>query len=104
MLKGSVDFTPVEPSKNLSVAVRLVEVSTSTPIVLSEQTIAAKGNPPVPFEINYRAEDIEPPKRAQLEVRVSVDGRLKYYNVNAYPVSLANAGETVQVWVVPIRS
>ena len=103
VLHGTVDFHPIPPLGKTSVLVRMVDVTNDDPIVIGETTVQAAGAPPVPFTINYKASDIEPPKRVQLVVRVSVDGKLRYYNIDSYAVSPMNADRTVRVWVTPVR-
>ncbi|OIR18702.1 hypothetical protein GALL_10420 [mine drainage metagenome] len=103
VLHGTVDFHPLPPLGKTSVLVRMVDVTNDDPIVIGETTVQAAGAPPVPFTISYKASDIEPPKRVQLVVRVSVDGKLRYYNIDSYAVSPMNADRTVRVWVTPVR-
>jgi uncharacterized lipoprotein YbaY len=71
------------------------------PVVLGEQKIPNPGTPPVPFRIEYRAEDTVLRHGLNIEARISVGGKLRFYNVNSYAVTLANAAEPHEVWVNP---
>ncbi len=100
---GTVDFHPVAPFGKMSVLVRLVDVTNSDSVVLGEQSITSAPKPPVAFSITYSADAIVPPKHVQLEARVAIDGKLRYYNLDAYPVSTMNANGPVNIWVEPVK-
>ncbi len=102
VVRGTVDFHPVAPYGKVSVLVRMVDVTHSDSVVIGEQTIDTTEKPPVAFKITYTADQIEPPKRVQLDVRVSVDGKLRYYNINSYAVTPMNADREIHIWVEPI--
>ena len=81
--------------------VRLLDVTRadSLPVVLAEQTIDPVLASPVAFSLDYRAEDIVPPRRARLEARISINGKMRYYTVNALSVGVANASHPLEIWV-----
>ena len=94
VLKGTVNFRAPDPLPAGAVAtVRLLDVTRTDapPEVLAEQTVTNVTTAPVAFELTYKAEDIQPPKRARLDARIAVGGKLRFYSANAYPVSPGNA-------------
>jgi uncharacterized lipoprotein YbaY len=101
-LNGTVNFrSPAALAPGAVLTVRLLDVSPGVAPgqAIDEQTISSTGNPPVPFQLNYRAEDIQPPKRARVEARLAVDGKLHFYTVTAYPVTPGNAGSPFDLWM-----
>jgi uncharacterized lipoprotein YbaY len=101
-LNGTVSFrTAVELAPGASVTVRLLDISPGAApgLVLDEQTINITGNPPIPFQLTYKAEDIQPPKRARIEARLAVDGKLRFYTISAYPVTPGNADSPFELWL-----
>lgn len=104
VLTGTVNFHAAEPMPpDTVVTVRLIDPAGAAglPMVLGEKTIENPGNPPVPFTIEYRAEDDLLRRGVNLEARVSVGGKLRFYNVNGYGVTLAKATQSQEVWVNP---
>jgi putative lipoprotein len=93
--------TAVELAPGASVTVRLLDISPGAApgLVLDEQTINITGNPPIPFQLTYKAEDIQPPKRARIEARLAVDGKLRFYTISAYPVTPGNADSPFELWL-----
>jgi uncharacterized lipoprotein YbaY len=83
------------------VTVRLLDDSPGAApgLALDEQTIPITGNPPVAFQLTYKAEDIQPPKRARVEARLAVDGKLRFYTIAAYPVTPGNADTSIELWL-----
>jgi uncharacterized lipoprotein YbaY len=71
------------------------------PQVLGEQTIRNPGPPPVPFRIEYSATDDQLRTGLKLEARVSVGGKVRWFNVNSYSINLDNVGEARSVAVDP---
>lgn len=101
-LNGTVNYsTAVALAPGAVVTVRLLNVSPDAAPgqVLDEQTITVTGNPPVPFQLTYKAEDIQPPKRARVEARLAVNGKLRFYSVAAYPVTPGNADSQIALWM-----
>jgi len=101
-LNGTVNYhAAVALAPGATVTVRLLNVSPDAAPgqVLDEQTITLTGNPPVPFQLTYKAEDIQPPKRARIEARLAVDGKLRFYTVAAYPVTPGNADSPIELWM-----
>ena len=101
-LNGTVNFgSAVALAPGASVTVRLLDVSPGAApgLALDEQTIALTGNPPVPFQLSYKAEDIQPPRRARVEARLAVNGKLRFYTNTAYPVTPGNADSPFELWL-----
>jgi uncharacterized lipoprotein YbaY len=71
------------------------------PQVLGEQTIRNPGSPPVPFRIEYSATDDQLRTGLKLEARISVGGKVRWFNVNSYGIDLDNVGEARSVAVDP---
>jgi len=67
--------------------------------VLGEQTIKNPGRMPVPFRIEFRAEDPVLRGGVEVEARISVRGRLTYLTKTAHPVTMANVGSEMTVIV-----
>jgi uncharacterized lipoprotein YbaY len=104
-MKGNVGFhhTP-DAASRIKVTVRLLDVTRmENPIVIGEQTIDPAGPPPVPFAIEYRSDDLAYPKLGRLEARVSINGTLRYFSGNAYPVTNKSSEKTHELWLDTAR-
>jgi uncharacterized lipoprotein YbaY len=105
VITGTVNFhldEPLPPDSELSV--RLVDTSNGAgaPLPLGEQTIKNPGSPPVAFNFEYHAEDAQLQHGLNLEARVSIGGKLRYYNVSGYAVTLSKADQPQEVWITPV--
>jgi uncharacterized lipoprotein YbaY len=85
------------------VTVRVVDASAvgMPPQVLGSQTINNPGVAPIPFRVEFRAEDEVLRRGLNIEVRVSIGGKVRYYNRNQHVVTLGNAAETHRISVSP---
>ncbi|HIP73326.1 MAG TPA: META domain-containing protein, partial [Anaerolineae bacterium] len=87
---GVVTLPPGEPlPENVVVKVQLLDVSQAdtTAVVLGEQIIENPVKQPIPFTVTYKAGDIEPNGRYQINVRLVNDlNQLLYINSAAYLV------------------
>ena len=102
VLTGTVNFhADAPPPADTVVTVRLVNPAgpAGLPEVLGEKTMENPGGPPIPFTIEYRAVDDLLRRGLMLEARVSIGGKLRYYNVNGHGVTLASSTEPQEVWV-----
>ncbi len=102
VLTGTVNFHAAEPlPPDTVVTVRLIDPAGpgGLPAMLGEKTIENPGSPPVAFKIEYRAEDDLLRRGLKLEARVSIGGKLRYYNVSGYGVTLAKAADPQEIWV-----
>jgi uncharacterized lipoprotein YbaY len=66
---------------------------TPAPRILGEdrQSLTATMSEPVPFRIEYRADDSVLRHGLNIEVRVSFGGRVRYRTINAHVVTLASS-------------
>jgi uncharacterized lipoprotein YbaY len=67
--------------------------------VLGSQTVTNPGTAPVPFRVEYHAEDALLRLGLNIEVRVSYGGKVQYYNRNHYAVSLGSVSDTHRISV-----
>jgi len=88
------------------VSVRVVDPSAAgmPPLVLGSQTIRGPGAAPVEFRVEYRAEDEALRRGLNIEARVSYGGKVRYFNVNKYVVTLGNAADPHRITVSPAGS
>lgn len=70
--------------------------------VLGEQTIVNPSHSPIPFRIEYRAEDPVLRRGLNIDARISIGGKLAYYTANAHPITASNAKDMHVVELSPI--
>ncbi|MBI4622141.1 MAG: YbaY family lipoprotein [Verrucomicrobia bacterium] len=58
---------------------------------------------PVPFKIEYRAEDSVLRRGLTVEARVSYGGKVRFRTLNAHVVTLASSPFRQEVWVQPVQ-
>lgn len=85
------------PSQDLPVANRPRAVATEQ--VLGEQTIKAPAAGPVPFRIEYTADDAMLRHGLNLDARISFGGRVQFRTVTTRAVTLGNATDKHEIWV-----
>ena len=84
-----------------SVTVLLLDVARDD-LPLTSQSVAPPGAAPVALQLDYKAEDIQPPHRTRLEARVSVGGKLRFdSNRQKNFVTSANAAMPFALVVEP---
>ena len=71
------------------------------PKVLGEQVIRNPGRAPVAFRIEYEAVDEQLRRGLNIEARVSSGGKLRYFNVNSYSITLNNVNDPHTISVNP---
>ncbi len=112
------------PPSDAEVAVRLVEPSnvTSEPttaspglvigergtstrpeVVVAEQVIHAPAAMPVPFRIEFKADDAMLRRGLNIEARISWGGQIRFRTVESQVVTLATAHDPQTVWVEAAR-
>jgi len=104
VLTGQVEIAGQAPlPPDASVTVRVVDMSAAgvPPRMLGSQTIERPSSSPVAFRVEYRAEDDLLRRGLNIEARVSSGGRVQYYNLNRYAVTLGNALDPHSVTVTP---
>jgi len=105
VLMGQVELGVPEPlPEGALVTVRVVDASNAgmPPEVLGSQTIKNPGAAPIGFRIEYRAEDEVLRRGLNVEARVSIGGKVRYYNLNRYVVTLGNASDPHRIYVNPV--
>jgi hypothetical protein len=73
--------------------------------VLGEQiqNLAEATSGPVPFRVEYHADDATLRRGLHVEARVSVDGKVRHRNVTAHVVTLASSPYKQEVAVDPVQ-
>jgi uncharacterized lipoprotein YbaY len=105
VLTCEVTWGDAEPlPADATVTVRVVDTTKvgMPPDVLGSQTIHNPGVAPVPFRVEYRAEDDLLRSGLSVEVRVAWGGRIRYINMNGHAVTLGNAADTHRISVNPV--
>lgn len=89
---------------NAIVIVRLVDVSTpGSPTTLSEQTITAPGQTPVPFVLVLASDNVDENHNYAIEAVISVGGKPMWKNTQQYGViTRGNPTNNLMVWVQPV--
>lgn len=90
-------LAPSAAAKDLPVADRARV--TPVPVVLAEQTIKPAGPGPVPFRIEFVAEDALLRRGLNLEARVSYGGGVRLRTVTTRAVTLTSVTDPQRVWV-----
>ncbi len=72
------------------------------PVVLGSQTINNPGVAPIPFRVGYRADDETLRRGLNVEARISYGGKVRFYNVNRYAVTLGNASDIHRISVTRV--
>jgi uncharacterized lipoprotein YbaY len=85
------------PGNDLPVMDRAQPVPTER--VLGEKTITAPAAVPIPFQVEFTADDSLLRHGLNLDVRVSFGGRVRYRTVSAYLLTLSSVGNNHEVWV-----
>ncbi|HXN35913.1 MAG TPA: YbaY family lipoprotein [Opitutaceae bacterium] len=104
VLTGTVDVGAEVPlPTGATVTVRVVDTSNAgmPPVVLGLQTITNPGVAPIRFRVEYRAEDEVLRRGLNVDARISFGGRVQYFNLNRYAVTLGNAADEHRIAVVP---
>jgi uncharacterized lipoprotein YbaY len=115
---GQLDTTPEgDPSRVLTgtidlggdnalpadatVTVRVVDTANAgmPPQVLGSQTFRP-GSGPIEFRVEYRADDELLRRGLNVDARISSGGKMRFYNVNRYAVTLGNAVDPHRIEVV----
>ncbi len=105
VISGTVNLRmPTDLPSDASVLVRVIDASRPEKgrQVLGEQAIPRAAVVPVPYRIEFRADDALLRRGVSVEARVSYGGGLRYYNINAVAVNLGNFDRPVVVVVDPV--
>lgn len=89
--------------REAEVTIQIVDLSrgASQPEIIGEETIKAPAAGPVPFRIEFHADDALLLHGVAVEARVSVAGKLRYVTRMAHPLTVANVSEPHVVNVEP---
>jgi uncharacterized lipoprotein YbaY len=103
VLTGTVDIgEEIALPTDTTVTVRVVDASNPgmPPVVLGSQTITNPGVAPIAFRVEYRAEDEVLRQGLNVDARISYGGKVRYYNLNQYAVTLGNAADEHRISVI----
>lgn len=67
--------------------------------VLGEKTIVAPAAVPIPFQVEFSADDSLLRHGLNLDVRVSFGGRVRYRTVSAYLLTLSSVNHNHEIWL-----
>ena len=101
-----VDLSPVErpaamPNLGMPVVDRPPPVKTER--VLGEQVIRSPGVTPVPFSVEFNADDAALRRGLTIDVRISFEGRVQYRTLTAHMLTLTSVRFPQEVAVQPVR-
>jgi uncharacterized lipoprotein YbaY len=71
--------------------------------VLGEQVIRAPGAAPIPFRVEFRADDSEMRRGLNIDVRISQGGRVTHRTMSAHMITLASVTYPQDVDVEAVR-
>jgi uncharacterized lipoprotein YbaY len=103
VLTGTVDIgEETALPADTTVTVRVVDASNPgmPPVVLGSQTITNPGVAPVAFRVVYRADDETLRQGLYVDARISFGGKVRFFSLNKYAVTLGNAADEHRVTVV----
>jgi uncharacterized lipoprotein YbaY len=106
VVTGTVNLRmPTDLPADATLMVRVVDGARNEPTlrVLGEQTIAQASKTPVPFRVEFRADDILLRRGLNLDARISFGGQLRYYNINEVGFTLSSMDRPVVVVVDPLK-
>lgn len=90
---------------NAAIAIRLQDVSLADASAIdlaAENFVTAGQQLPIPFGLDYDPDKIYPQHTYALQVRITVDGQLRFLNMAAYPVITRSNPTTVEIVVNPV--
>ena len=90
---------PMAGATDLPVMDRMKPVASER--VLGQQTIKAPAGVPIPFRVEYTADDALLRRGLNVEARISYGGRVQYRTGNAHLVTLSSSNFPHEVWVEP---
>lgn len=103
---GTVSYLPriaMPPNATLEVALVDVSRADAPAIVLASQSAVFGGRQvPIPFELVYDPEQIDPRFSYAVQARISVDGQLRFITTSSVPVITRGNPTNVEVRVDPV--
>ena len=103
---GTTSLTPPGqmPLLNQPITASAVVAASTQPEEVAEQSIKAGGlSSPVPYKIEYQAEDEVLRRGLNVEVRVSYSGRVQLFNSNQYSITLPDVKDPHDIEADPMR-
>lgn len=104
---GTVTYRPrIALPPNAVLEVQLVDVSRADApaITLASQSIVTGGRQvPIPFELIYNPDPIDPRMTYAVQARITIDGELQFINTRRFPVISQGNPNQVEVVVDPVR-
>ncbi|MGF1490912.1 MAG: YbaY family lipoprotein [Microcoleaceae cyanobacterium] len=88
------------------VKVKLVDASIADAraVTIAEQTIQIEDQQvPIPFELTYDPEEIDPSHRYAVQAQITFEGQLRWVSTTSYPVITQDSPSTVEVVVEPVE-
>jgi uncharacterized lipoprotein YbaY len=86
-------LTETAPAKVLGSPTAEESKAALPPKVLGEQVIHGPVQAPIPFRLEYKAGDEQLGRGLNIEVRISSGGRVHYFNVNSFAITLNNVND-----------
>jgi len=107
-LDGRITYRPrmaLPPNAVLEIALEDVSRADAPAVTLASQTLVlGERQVPVPFQLMYDSEQIDPRFTYALRARISVDGELRFINTTSIPViTRDNPTTDIEVLVDPVR-
>ena len=96
-------LTETPPAQVLGSPMASESTASLPPKVLGEQVIRGPVQAPIPFNIDYKAGDEQLRRGLNIQVRVSSGGRLRYFNVNSFAITLNNVNDPHTILVNPVN-
>ena len=93
---GTVAASPEPVPAGAILSIRIVDNAnpTSGPVLLGQQRVQISGEPPFEFRAEYRADDALLRRGVNVEVKILVNGKLRYANLTSYMVTLGRAASS----------
>jgi uncharacterized lipoprotein YbaY len=71
--------------------------------VVGEQVIRAPGTKPIPFRVEFRADDAAMRRGLNIEARISIAGKVRYRTLSGHLVTLSSVLTPQEIVVEPVR-
>ena len=86
------------PDASIKVSLQDVSRMDAAAIVICETEISAGGKQvPIPFELKYKPDGIDPARRYSVRATISVEGKLMFTSTRSYPVLTQGAPRDVEI-------
>lgn len=100
-----IEHTTVERTRLAGAEAPVVDNNPAPKIerVLGEQVIRAPGAKPIPFRVEFRADDATLRRGLNIDARLSQGGKLRYRTLNAHLLTLGSVSYPHEVVVEPVQ-